>query len=153
VVSPPIAATNTRLIEDVNGVRFSVSRSAHEVFDVRNSDGTPAIGNAFEAVHQLGLALEANDRDATENALSGIAAALEHLNRQATFYGHTQNRVLNAIDLGKKALIARTRELSAAQETDMAEALVNLNMAKVHHEAALGAHARAPRSTLFDYLA
>jgi flagellar hook-associated protein 3 FlgL len=148
-----VTAENTRQIEDVNGSRFPVSRSAHTIFDDRDSLGNATENNVFHAMHSLGLALE-NDNQADVEAAAGlITTALEHLGRQTTFYGHLQNRVEDAINLNKSSLIGRKKELGLAQDTDMAAAIVELNLASVHHEAALGAQAKMPRTSLFDYLA
>lgn len=146
-------ATNTRKIEDVNGGQFAVARSAHELFDVRNPDSSPATENAFNAVYELGRALEADDEAGVQAALPKIEAALEHLNRNLTFYGQVQNRVANAVTLTKSAIIARKTELSTARDTDVAEALVELNLNAVHRDTALAAHSRIPKSSLFDFLA
>ena len=49
-------------------------------------------------------------------------------------------------------LNARKKELGSAQDTDIAEALVELSLASVHLQAALGAQAKMPKTSLFDYL-
>jgi flagellar hook-associated protein 3 FlgL len=143
---------NTRMLEDVNGSRFSIARSAGEILDPRNGDGTPAESNSFEALHQLVTALESNDQPGVEAAAGLIIESLEHLGRQVTFYGHAQNRVQDAINLNAAALIARKKELGQAQDTDLPDALVELNLAGVHMQAALGSQAQIPRKSLFDYL-
>ena len=138
-------AENTRAVVDVNGTTFVASRSAHQIFDDPNS-------NVFSAVHDLGVALEADDRAAVEATLPKIVGALDHLNTQLSFYGVTQQRVQASIDTTQKVMLLRKEELSSLQDTDIAEALVEFNMARVHHEAALGARAKMATSSLFDYL-
>ncbi|MEJ7607201.1 MAG: flagellin [Bryobacteraceae bacterium] len=145
-------ATNTRQIEDVKGTRFSVSKSVHELFDIRDSLDVPTTDNVFVALTELATAMEADDPVAVEAALPKIAAALDTLNRNLTFYGQAQNRVTNAIDETGNASVALRTELGAAQDTDLAAALVELNLTRVHQEAALGAHSRLPKTSLFDYL-
>jgi flagellar hook-associated protein 3 FlgL len=145
-------AENTRTLEDVNGSRFSIARSAGEILDVRNADGTIAAGNVFNALHQLALAMEVDSQTGVQNASVLIGEAIEHLGKQVTFYGHAQNRVRDAIDLNSKMMIARKQELGQAQDTDLPEALVELNLAGVHMQAALGAQAQVPRKSLFDYI-
>lgn len=145
-------AANTRQLEDINGSRFSISRTAHEVFDARDSGGVATDENVFNAVYSLGKALEADDRDAVEDAAGLLVKALDHLGRQTTFYGHAQNRVDFAVDLNKTSIIARQKELGVAQDADIAEALVELNLAKVHQQAALSGQSQMPRASLFDYL-
>jgi hypothetical protein len=40
-----------------------------------------------------------------------------------------------------------------AQDADIAEQLIELNLTKLHQEAALGAQSRMARTSLFDFLA
>ena len=147
-------ATSTRMIEDVNGTYFKVGKSAHEIFDERDS-GTdnPTANNVFNALHQLAEALSADDQTETQSATKLIEVALNHLNRQLTFYGQAQNRVANAMTSVETAVIARKKELGSAQDTDITEALVELTMVKTHQDTALAAHANLPKSSLFDFLA
>ena len=146
-------AGNTRILEDVNGSRFSINRTAHQILDARNPDGSFADINVFNAVYTLGRALEDDNVAGVKEAALLLTAALNHLGEQTTFYGHAQNRVRDAITLNQNTLIARRKELGLAQDTDLAEALIELNLSRVHQDAALGAQARQPMSTLFDFLA
>lgn len=145
-------AQNTRVIEDVAGSRFSLSRSAHEIFDARNSDDTFAAGNAFNAIYSLGRALENNSADDVQSATQLLNDAFDHMGRQLTFYGVVQNRVRDAIDLNQKAALAYASELSAAQDADITAATLELNATLLHQQTALAAHGKLPRQTLFDYL-
>jgi flagellin-like hook-associated protein FlgL len=146
-------ANNTRVLEDGNGSRFSVSQSAHQILDTRNTDDTFAADNAFNAVHALGVALENDDVAGVNAAAVLLETAVDRLGQATTFYGHVQNRVRDAISLNENAVIARKKELGQAQDTNVAEALVELNLSKVHQDAALGAQARRPSTSLFDFLA
>ena len=147
------SAENTRVLEDANGNRFSIARSAHQILDTRNADGSFAPDNAFNAVYALGRALENNDPAGVATAAGLLSSALDHLGEQTTFYGHAQNRVRDAVSLNSTTLIARRKELGLAQDTDVAEALVELTLSKTHQDAALGAQARRPTTSLFDFLA
>jgi flagellar hook-associated protein 3 FlgL len=145
---------NTRTIEDINGTYFQPGRSAHEIFDERDPvTGDPTQNNVFNAIHQLAEALKADDAAQTQAATNLIGKALDHLNRQVTFYGQLQNRVDAAVTNVETTVIARSRELSETQDTDLTEALVNLTMVQVHQDTALAAHGKLPRTSLFDYLA
>ncbi len=148
----PVTATNSRLVEDQLGSRFSISKSAHELFDVRNPDGTPATNNVFQAVYDLGIALEANDAVAVQASATGVAASLNHLGLQLSFIGNAQNRIRGAVDATKQQQLALAKELSLIQDTDIAAAVVELNLVSVHQQTALAARSKIPRSTLFDYL-
>lgn len=148
-----VEAQNTRMLEDVNGSRFSVARSAGEILDTREADGvTPSATNSFNALYQLAIALENDDQAGVGDAATLIDQSLDHLGRQVTFYGHAQNHIRDAVNLNATALIARKQELGQAQDTDLPDALVELNLAGVHMQAALGAQAQLPTTSLFDYL-
>ncbi len=151
-VSQLATATNTRRLEDINGTSFSVYRTASQVFDDRDGLGAFTANNAFNAVYKLGKALEADDRTAVEAASKDISSALDHVGRELTFYGNAQNRLTDSSNMALKAKGARIRELSARRDTDMAQAIVDLSTVKVHREAALGAEAQQPRTSLFNYL-
>jgi flagellin-like hook-associated protein FlgL len=147
-----IDAANTRMIEDINGSRFSIARSAGEILDPRDSGGTPLSTNSLKALYDLTIALENDDQTAVEQASVRISESTDHLGRQVIFYGHAQNRLRDAANLSATALIARKKELGEAQDTDLADALIELNLAGVHLQAALGAQAQLPRKSLFDFL-
>jgi flagellar hook-associated protein 3 FlgL len=145
-------AANTRQVLDVNGTAFSVARTAGQIFDTRNPDSTPAADNIFDAVYQLGVALEADDPVAIRAAQPKLAAALDHLGHQLTFYGNSQNRLDQARSLAQKVSATRTKELSDREDADFPAAATELSTVKVHREAALGAQSQQPRTSLFNYL-
>jgi flagellar hook-associated protein 3 FlgL len=138
--------TNTTVVADENQTTFSVSRSASQLFDASGD------ANAFQALQDLATAL-ANDSEADVSAaMPKIVAALDHLNRELAFYGAAQNRVTSSIDNASKNSVALRSDLSRLQEADLPTAILELNTARLHHETALSAHAKLPKSNLFDYL-
>ena len=147
-----VTATNTRLVEDQVGSRFSISKSAHEIFDARNPNGTPALSNVFQAVYNLGKALENDDPAAVAASIPKIQASLDQLNINLTFFGNAQNRVKAAVDSTKQQQLALAKQLSDIQDTDIASALVELNLVGVQQQTALAARSKIPKSTLFDFL-
>lgn len=146
-------ASETKQAEDVHGRRFVYSRTAHELFDVLEADGTPAPGNVFHAVHSLGLSIETEDVAAIQAAIPGIMRAQEHLNEHLVFFGATQNRLGEAKKLAEEASIVHRTALSQLRDTNLPQAILELTQVKVQQEAALAASAQRPRKTLFDYLA
>lgn len=145
-------AENTRKLQDVNGTQFSISKSAHDIFDARNPDDSFAEENVFNAVWKLADALTRNSVEDVEAAAALLGKAVDHLGRQTTFFGNSQKRLTDAVDLNTSVLNARRGELGRLQDTDIAEALVELNLVGVHQQAALGAQAQMNRKSLFDYL-
>ena len=140
------AATSSALVVDERNTPFSVSRTASDLFDA------PGAANVFQALEDLTKALSADSETDVQASIGSIVNSLNHLNQQLAFYGNAQNRVASAIDSAKKNSVALHRDLSKLQETDLPAAILELNAAKLHHEAALMSQSKIPRSTLFDYL-
>jgi flagellar hook-associated protein 3 FlgL len=143
---------DTRLIEDAAGNRYSISRRAQDIFDVRDSADAIASGNVFEAVRALSVALDANDPDAAAAAMSRLGTASEHLNQELSSFGIAQNRLEQSVDEAHRLQLRATGALAALRETDVPAAVLELTQASVNLQAALGAQAQLPRTTLFDYL-
>src|SRR5690242_21288163 len=66
-----LTAPATRLIQDSNGVRFAVSKTAQDLFDHRNPDDSLAADNVFAAVNSLRVALLNNDQGRSEERRVG----------------------------------------------------------------------------------
>jgi flagellar hook-associated protein 3 FlgL len=152
----------TRQLVDSSGVRFTISRSAQELFD------DPA-ASAFGAVNQLRLALlngptvPEGDPDystqyaaqsaAIDAALLAIKQAQTALSNQVSYYGTVQNRMTEAINTAKQLELRQTVELSNIEDADIAVAATELTQAETHRDAALSARSiRMNSKSLFDYI-
>jgi flagellar hook-associated protein 3 FlgL len=153
----------TRQIQHPSGTRFTISKSADEIFD-DTADGA----SVFGAVNQLRLALENGptvplgdpdyatqyqaQTDAIGAALTSIRAAQDHLNNELSYYGTVQNRISEAINIGSKLAMRQTAALSEIQDTDLPTAATELSLATTHRDAALSSRALMGSRSLFDYL-
>jgi flagellar hook-associated protein 3 FlgL len=146
-------AASTRVIQDVNGTSISVAKTAAEIFDARNPDGTPAAGNVFVALGNLVTALNNNDDAGLQSSVAGIQSASDHLNLELAFYGATSARVSGAQDLAKKFLVEQQSELSNTRDADLTSAAIQLSQATTQQQASLTAQAKISKLSLFDYLA
>ncbi|HSB12927.1 MAG TPA: hypothetical protein VLE22_00630 [Bryobacteraceae bacterium] len=142
----------TRRVEHPNGSSFEVSRTAQEIFDLRLLDDTPAPENAFTALNNLRVALQNNDQAAIDTALPAMRLAGDYLNHMLSFYGSVQHKVDEAFDSAKRLETQLTIELGEKRDADVASAIVELQQSVAQEEAALGARAQLPRTSLFDYL-
>lgn len=140
------AIANTTLVADDNQTTFQVFRTASQVFDASGPS------NAFKALEDLAVALANDSETDVQAAMPALLSALEHVNRELAHFGNAQNRVTSAMDSAKRNAVSIRTELSRLEETDLPTAILELNSAKLHHETALMAHSKMPRSTLFDYL-
>ena len=148
-------AAVTHAIEDPAGGTFAASKTAQEIFDHRNADGSAAADNVFAALNSLRLAiLDSPDADssAVGAALSGIKEASAWLGAEQSFYGGVQNRIQSAQSYAtNKDTQLRTR-VSQIEDADVAAAALQLTQSNTQLSAAFQARARMPTKTLFDYL-
>ncbi len=144
--------SDTRMIEDAAGNRFSISRRAQDIFDLRGPADEFAAGNVFNAVYELAMALDNNDQQGAITALGFVKGSGVHLNNELATYGVAQNRVKTAVDQARQANLNATTKLAGMREADVPAAILELTQANINLEAALGAQANTSRRTLFDYL-
>ncbi len=154
-------ADATRQLSDSSGARFSIAKSAQQIFDDPDA-------NIFGAVNQLRLALEAGptvpatdpdysaqlqaQSDAIGAALLNIRAAQDHLGIQVSYYGAVQNRIQEASDTASKLVVRQTAAVSTIEDADIPTAATELTQANLQRDEALQAHALQSTRSLFDYI-
>jgi len=149
--SPPWSAyqgtTSSRRAIHPTGVPFAVAKTAQEIFD--NSDPSK---NVFVAIETLRQALLANDESAIQTAMAPLAGVSEHLNSMLSFYGFAQAQVTEAKDTAAQMVLLRKTQISALEDADITEAIMELQQARFQQEAAYKVQASLPQGSLFDYL-
>ena len=148
-----VSAPATRVIVDATGTAISVAKTAQELFDVRNANGSAADGNVFAAVNSLLTALNNNDQDGIAQASSALHSADTHLNQQLAFYGEAENRIAAATDLAQKFQTQQQAQLGSLRDADIPSVALQLSQAQLDQQAALSAEANIEQSrNLFSYL-
>jgi flagellar hook-associated protein 3 FlgL len=142
----------TGQIEDPAGGTFSSSKTAQEIFDTRNADGTAASDNVFNALNTLRLSLLANDTAGVTNSTDLIKAASDHLNSEQAFYGSVENRIQNAVSFGQSYDVQLKTEVSQIADADIPSAAMELTQTTTQLQAAFEMEGKMPHSSLFDYL-
>lgn len=149
--TPPVSTyaggSAGREIQHPNGSRFTIAKTAQEIFDAPD----PA-NNVFASLTALRDALQSGDQTAIGAALPNIATSLDYLNGQLAFYGNVQNKVAEATSAGDTLRLQIQSQISSIEDADITAAITELQQAQVQQSAALGAQARLPRTSLFDYL-
>ena len=149
-----ISVPATRKIVDAAGQSISVDETAQEIFDERNSDGTPGAGNVFAAINSLLTALQNNDQDGITQAVGMLQSADQYLNDQLASYGASENRVTNSLDLAQQFQTQEQSELSNLQDADVPTVAVQLNQEQVQEQAALSVESSLLQNkNLFSYIA
>jgi flagellar hook-associated protein 3 FlgL len=137
----------TRQVQHPNGTRFAVSKTAQDIFD--SPDLTK---NVFYSVNNLRVALQNNDQNAIDAALTDTGTALTNLNGSLAYYGTVQNKIAEATDFGSNLVLQLQTRLSSLQDADTTQAILDMQQAQTQQQAALESRGRMPRTSLFDYL-
>lgn len=138
--------------QNANGVKISLGLTAQQIFDDQDASGKPAADNVFAAVAGLLTALQKNDSGGIQTALSNIQAASAHLNDESSFYGAAQNNLTAAGNSASQTLIQLQQQLSNQQDTDAAQASLDLTQATTDEQAAMASQAMLKPQSLFNYL-
>jgi flagellar hook-associated protein 3 FlgL len=145
--------SGTVLVEHPAGGAFLAAKTATEIFDQRNPDGTVAAGNVFAALNSLETALVADDPTAVAQATGALKSASEHLNSMQAFYGAVETRIQDAQTFAKQYDTQLQTQLSQKEDADVPGDALALNQSETHLQAAFQMQAAMPRKSLFDYLA
>lgn len=145
-------AGSTALLTDINGNSIVPAMTAQQIFDAKNSDGTPAAGNVFNAVYSLDQALLSNDQTGIANAAVSIQSAATQVEQANAFYGNTETWISQANSDATSQLTNLQQSLGNLRDTDVAAAATQLTSDQTALEAALSAHASLSNKTLFSYL-
>lgn len=145
-------APATARIEDPAGGSFAAAKAAQEIFDFRNSDGTPASGNVFAALSALQTALQNDDPVAAGASIGGLREASAHLNSMESFYGGVQNRIQDAVTFAGQYDIQLQTQISQKEDADVTAAALEVTQANTQIQAAFEMRAKLPHTSLFDFL-
>jgi flagellar hook-associated protein 3 FlgL len=137
----------TRMTQHPNGTTFRVAHTAQQIFD-----SADASKNVFQTLNQLRTALLANDSPAIQAAVEAFAVPARHLNSELAFYGTAQNKIAEALSFGEHLELGLQDQIAGFEDTDLTEAILELQQGQTQQQAALAAWSRIPRNTLFDFL-
>lgn len=146
-VSAYAGTASTRQVQLADGSLISISLTAQQIFD-----SPVAANNVFAAVNALRTAMQNNDQAGIDAAIPLVSSAAAYLNQQLAVYGTVQDNVNNAVTGGQQSITQLTAQLSGIEDANAAQAIAQLNLANLHQQAALGAQAQMPRTSLFNYL-
>ncbi len=146
-VSAYQGSASTRAALDPNGGTFPVALTAQQIFD---SDDPST--NVFGALNGLITALQSDDQTGLETAMNGLSKVAQYMNQQLSFYGNVQDQVATASDFAKTQQTGIQAQISGLEDTDVTSTILDLTQAQTQQQAAVGAKAQVPRTTLFDFL-
>jgi len=138
----------TRQVQNWDGARITIGKTAQEIFDTPNQQQ-----NVFVVVASLRTALLNNDQAGITSAATDLQTSGAYLNLQVAFYGNLQNQVDAGLTSSKTRETQLQAALSGIEDADLTKSATELNQAQLQQQAALQSRARIPRTTLFDFLA
>jgi flagellar hook-associated protein 3 FlgL len=147
-VSAYLGSAATRQVQNWDGARITVDKTAQEIFDSPNPQQ-----NVFVVISNLRTALLNNDQPGITTAATDLQTSGSYLNLQLASYGSLQNQVTAGLDSSKTHETQLQTALSGIQDADLTQAVTELSQAQLQQQAALQSRARIPRTTLFDFLA
>jgi flagellar hook-associated protein 3 FlgL len=146
-------APATQVVVDVNGTSIPISRTAQQIFDVRDASGNPTTGNVFAAVNSLLTNLQSNNQAGIAQAVIDLQSADQYLNEQLSFYGQAENNVSSATSLAQKFQTQEKSNLSQLRDTDVAAVAIQLSQDGVQNQATLSAESTLlQKRDLFSYV-
>lgn len=145
-------AQESRQITDAFGSAFTAACTAQDLFDHRDAADVPDGNNVFAAIQQLNQGLANNDRTAIGNAITALKQSNQWLNRQLSFYGSVQNRIIQSTSLAQRYQTQWKMQLGDKRDADIAEAITELQASQTQQQAALSAKGSFGIRSLFDYL-
>jgi len=140
-------SVSTRQTMHPLGVTYAIATDGQEIFD--NAD--PA-RNVFATIDTLRNALLSNDDAAIKAAVEPLAGVSSHLNSMLSFYGNVQSQTSDATNTASKMKVQLETQLSATEDADITQAIVELQQLRFNQQAALQVRGSMPQQTLFDYL-
>ena len=146
------ALTNTRLVDDGLGQLAKPSLTAQEIFDPRNADNSPASGNLLVSLQNLSTALAGGTADNVTTAISDLKTASQFVNSQQGFYGDWQQRLTAASNTISQQLTTVQSGIAGIEDADLAQAAIDLSQEQIGLQAAYSGRAKAPHTSLFDFL-
>jgi flagellar hook-associated protein 3 FlgL len=143
---------NTVTISDSDGNSIIPRLTAQQIFDVRDSSGTAASGNIFEAVHSLGAALLANDQSGIQNAIDELKAGSTQLGQSTATYGNFESWINQGLATATSHVSNLTQALASIRDADIPTDATELTLDQTALQAAIAAEGSLNTKSLFSYL-
>lgn len=136
---------NTAMLTNASGSQIVPRMTAQEIF------ASPS-GSIFQAVSDLGAALESANQAGAQSALAELQAGVQQLGQASTFYGNVENWIQQSTEEATSQISTLQDALSGARDTDVAAVATQLSLDNTALSAALSAHGTLDNRSLFSYL-
>ncbi|MBV8553633.1 MAG: hypothetical protein JOY54_20230 [Acidobacteriaceae bacterium] len=145
VPSGAMPPSNTALLTNANGSQIVPRMTAEQIF-------ASSSGNIFQAVSDLGQALQGANQAGVETALTELKTGVTQLGLSSMFYGNVENWIEQAGNEASSQLTNLQAALGGLRDTDVAAAATQLSLDQTALSAALSAHGNLDNRSLFNFL-
>lgn len=130
----------------------AVNVTADDVFGFTAAAADPAKKNTFQALTDLAAQIRAGDSAAISASIASVDEALGHMTNGLSVVGVTANRVESAAQRSAENLLTLRGQLAEVEDTDLAEAVMELQIQETAYQATLQALGRSLPTTLAAFL-
>ncbi|MCZ6556353.1 MAG: flagellar hook-associated protein FlgL [SAR324 cluster bacterium] len=139
-----------RLVRTGEGVLLPLNVTAEEIFF--HKEGDPDTVNIFDLLETLKRGLEENDQGILEERLGDIDKAFEQVLEVRANTGAVRKEMEDRLDRLGDREFSKIKQLSDIEDLNMAEAVVDMNLADARNRAALDTSARLLQPSLLNFL-
>lgn len=140
---------------DENDIDIRVGRNNSATINKNGKDafmGGNETSNLFTYLIDLKEALEGNDVSGIQDSLGNLSDAADYINEKIADFGAKRNKLDMKIYIYAELQLSNTERLSDIEDTDLAEAILNLKTKEVAYQAALTAASKVMQLSLVDFM-
>ncbi|MDD5154445.1 MAG: flagellar hook-associated protein FlgL [Desulfovibrionales bacterium] len=140
---------------DENDIDIRVGRNNSATINKNGKDAfmdDDETSNLFTYLIDLKEALEGNDVSGIQDSLGSLSDAADYINEKIADFGAKRNKLDMKKYIYAELELSNTERLSDIEDTDLAEAILNLQTKEVAYQAALTAASKVMQLSLVDFL-
>ncbi|MDQ7838073.1 MAG: flagellar hook-associated protein FlgL [Thermodesulfobacteriota bacterium] len=140
---------------DENDINIRVGRNNSATINKNGKDAfmdDDETSNLFTYLIDLKEALEGNDGSGIQDSLGSLSDAADYINEKVADFGAKYNKLDMKKYIYAELELSNTERLSDIEDTDLAEAILNLQTKEVAYQAALTAASKVMQLSLVDFL-
>ncbi len=140
---------------DENDIDIRVGRNNSATINKNGKDAFMdgnETSNLFTYLIDLKEALEGNDVSGIQDSLGNLSDAADYINEKIADFGAKRNKLDMKKYIYAELQLSNTERLSDIEDTDLAEAILNLKTKEVAYQAALTAASKVMQLSLVDFI-
>jgi flagellar hook-associated protein 3 FlgL len=140
---------------DENAINIRIGRNNSMAINKNGKDAFingSETSNLFTYLIDLKEALEGNDVSGIQDSLGNLVTASDYINEKVADFGARRNKLDIKKNIYAELQLSNTERLSDIEDTDLAEAILNLKTKEVAYQAALTAASKVMQLSLVDFI-